>query len=437
MIKNIVIKNMLITIAMPYINGIIHIGHIYELFISNIYYKIIKKYFKCKIYTGLDCHGLIKKNNILKLEFLNKKKINYFNFKILQKKTNTFINKRITNWVFIFFCDKNFFFGKSSLKFFNNKKNFFIPDKYIKIICKKCNFEIENFFCINCKKNNNFKFKIKTFKKIIIKKSNNIYLKNFIFKEWDITRNNIYNGFHIISKKNVFFYVWFDALISYISNNIFLLKKKIYKTNFIQFFGKDIIFFHYIFNIILKFLSFKKTIFFIHGFIKCKNKISKSENQKILKINKKLLNFFFLINTKNDINDINYNINYIKLIYKKIFLNKIINLFFRIIKIFEKFDNKIIDYFFLKTKNINFYILYKNNFNILIKKKILNIFKINKIFDLNHFWKKKNFFLIHYFNSKLFFFYIKQLNFFLNSINKKKLINKIYKNFKLFKLNNI
>ncbi|WMC19191.1 MAG: class I tRNA ligase family protein [Candidatus Carsonella ruddii] len=427
---------MIITIAMPYINGIIHIGHIYELYISNIYYKIFKKYLKCNISTGLDCHGLIKKNNILKLEFLNKKKINYFNFKILQKKTNTFINKRITNWVFIFFCDKNFFFGKSSLRFFNYKKNFFIPDKYIKIICIKCNFEIENFFCINCKKSN-FKFKIKLFKNTILKKNNNIYFKNYIFKDWDITRNGIYNGFNIISKKKIFFYVWFDALISYISNNIFFFKKKIYKINFIQFFGKDIVYFHYVFNVMLKFLNFKKTIFFIHGFIKCKNKISKSENEKILIINKKLLNFFFLINIKNDVNDIKYNINYIKLTYKKIFLNKIINLFFRIIKIFEKYDNKIIDYFFLKKNNIDFYIFYKNNFNFFIKKKIFIILKINKIFDLNKFWKKKNFFLIHYFNSKLFFSYIKKLNFFLKNVNKKKLNNKIYKNFKLFKINNI
>ncbi|XZR52516.1 MAG: class I tRNA ligase family protein [Candidatus Carsonella ruddii] len=428
---------MIITIAMPYINGILHIGHIYELCISNIYYNIIKKYFKCIISTGLDCHGLIKKNNILKLEFLNKKKINYFNLQILQKKTNTFINKRITNWFFIIFCDKNIFFGKSSLKFFNYKKKFFIPDKYIKIICKRCNLEMENFFCINCKNKNNFIFKIKIFKHISIKKTNNIYFKNYLFKDWDITRNGNYHGFRIISKKNVFFYVWYDALISYISNNIVFFKKKINKIKFFQFFGKDIIYFHYIFNIILKFLNLKRTIFFAHGFIKCKNKISKSENEKIKIINKKLLNFFFLTNIKNEINDINYNINYIKLIYKKIFLNKIINLYFRIRKMFEKFDNKIIDFFFFKKKNINFYIFYKNNFSFSIKKKIFIIFKINKNFDLNKFWKKKNFFLIHYYCSKLFFFYIKKLNFFLNIINKKKIYNIFIKNFKIFKLNNI
>ncbi|WMC20382.1 MAG: class I tRNA ligase family protein [Candidatus Carsonella ruddii] len=428
---------MIITIAIPYINGILHIGHIYEIYISNICFNIIKKYFNCKISTGLDCHGLIKKNNILKLEFLNKKKINYFNIKIIQRKTNTFINKRITNWIFIVFCDKNIVFGKSSLKFFNYKKNFFIPDKYIKIICKKCNFEIENFYCINCKINDNFFFKIKIFKNVNIKKTNNIYFKNYLFKDWDFTRNGKYSGFCLISKKNIFFYVWYDALISYISNNIIFFKKEIYKTKFIQFFGKDIKYFHYIFNVILKFLNLKKTIFFIHGFIKCKNKISKSQKKKIKIINKKLLNFFFLINIKNDINDIKYDTNYIKLIYKKIFLNKIINFYFRIRKIFEKFDNKIIDFFFSKKNNINLYIIHKNNFNFLIQKKIFNIFKINKIFDLNKFWKKKNYFLIHYFCSKKIFIYLKTLNFFLNVINKKKIYNYFFKNIEIFKLNNI
>ncbi|BFI90935.1 hypothetical protein CRAmo_1160 [Candidatus Carsonella ruddii (Anomoneura mori)] len=428
---------MLVTIAMPYINGIIHIGHVYELYISNIYYNIIKKYSKNKIYTGLDCHGLIKKNNILKLEFFNKKKIKYFNLKMFQRKTNTFINKRITNWIFIILNDKNKFFGKSSFRFYNYKKNFFIPDKYIKIICKKCNFEMENFFCINCKTNNNFIFKINKFKYICIKKNNNIFFKNYVYKDWDISRNGFYNGFKITSKKNTYFYVWFDALISYISNNIFFLKKNIYTKNIIQFFGKDIIYFHNIFNVILKFLKLKKTIFFIHGFIKCKDKISKSENKKISIINKNLLNFYFLVNIKNENNDINYNVELIKLIYKKIFLNKIINLYFRIRKIFENFDNKIIDFFFLKNNNIFFYAFKKNNFSFIIKKKIFNIFKINKIIDLNKFWMKKNVFLIHFYISKILFFYIKKLNFFLITVNKKKINNKIFKNSKLFKIKNI
>ncbi|AFP83970.1 class I tRNA ligase family protein [Candidatus Carsonella ruddii] len=423
---------MLITIALPYINNILHVGHIYEMYISNIYYILLKKYFKCKIFTGLDCHGLIKKNNILKIEFLNKKKIKYFNFFFSQKKTNTFINKRITNWIFIYLCDNNKIYNKSIFRFFNKKKNFFIPDKYIKKICKICKIEIEFFFCIKCNKNI-FYFKIKKFKNIIIKRINSYFFKNYIFNDWDFTRNQIYCGIRVISKNKTYFYVWYDAIISYISNNILFLNKFKKITNFI---GKDIIYFHKIFNIILKILNFNKSKIFLHGFINYNKKISKSSKIKIPILNKNLIKFFFLINLKNDIKDINLDINNIKLFYKKIFLNKIINFYFRIKKFFLFFDNKISDFFFFKENKFNLFLLKKINLNNIIKNNLNIIYKINKIIDLNKFWKNKNFFLIYNYNSKIFFIYIKIINFFLKILNKK-IKKKIFKNNTFFKIKKI
>ncbi|MBY0585520.1 class I tRNA ligase family protein, partial [Candidatus Carsonella ruddii] len=78
------------------------------------------------------------------------------------------------------------------------------------------------------------------------------FLKIYFFKDWDFSRSNKYNGFKIISKKNIYFYVWFDAIISYISNNIIYIKKDFINNNILQIIGKDIVYFHKIFNIILK-----------------------------------------------------------------------------------------------------------------------------------------------------------------------------------------
>ncbi|AFP84150.1 methionyl-tRNA synthetase [Candidatus Carsonella ruddii HT isolate Thao2000] len=421
---------MLITIALPYINNILHIGHIYEMYISNLYYILIKKYTNCKIITGLDCHGLIKKNNILKIEFLNKKKIRYFNFFFNQKKTNSFINTRITNWIFIILCDKNKIYNKQMFRFFNEKKNFFIPDKYIKKICKICKIEIE-YYCLNCNKKYYF-YKIKKIKNISIKKINSFFLKNYLINDWDFSRNKIYCGIRIISKKNIFFYVWYDAIVSYISNNIFYFNKFKKILNFI---GKDIIYFHIIFNIILKILNYNKSKIYLHGFINYNKKISKSNKIKIPLINKNLIKFFFLLNIKNDIKDIKYNIKNIKLNFKKNFLNKIINFYFRLKKFFILFDNKI-NFFFIKNNYYNYYLLKKINLNNIINNNLNFIFKLNKIINLNKFWGNKNLFLNYYYNSKIFFNYINIINFFLKLINTR-IKKKIFKNYKIFKIKKI
>ncbi|AQU89538.1 class I tRNA ligase family protein [Candidatus Carsonella ruddii] len=432
-------KNFLITTALPYINGIIHIGHIYELYISNMYFIIIKKYYNCKIFSGLDCHGLIKNNNLLKIDFLNKKKISFYNFNIIQKKTNTFINKRICNWFFILLSDDNKIFSKNTFRFFNKEKNFFIPDKYINIFCKICNFEMENFFCFNCLKINKFYIKSKINKKnIILKKINSIFLKNYIFKDWDISRYIKYNGFNIISKKNIFFYVWFDAILSYISNNLNFIKKKYCNFFFFQIIGKDIIFFHKLFCIILKFLKIYKYNLLVHGFIIFKNKISKSKIIKLKKISKNKLFFFFLINNKNYKEDIKYDYFLINNYYKKIFFNKILNLFFRIRKILNLYDNRIIDFYNNKKNHFyDFNFFKKKKLNNFYYKKIINILKLNKYINENKFWEKKNNFLIHFYYSKIIFIYIKNLNNLIEIINNKIITSKIYKNYKIFNLKKI
>ncbi|WP_433928015.1 class I tRNA ligase family protein [Candidatus Carsonella ruddii] len=429
-------KKYFITIALPYINGTIHIGHLYESYISKMYYSVIKKYYICRIFSGLDCHGLMKNNNLLKINFFNKKKYKYFNFNINQKKTNTLINKRICNWFFILFCDKNKMFGKNTFKFFNIKKNFFIPDKYIKVLCKKCNFEMENFFCYQC---NNFTqyFFISKFKKnnIKLKKINSIFIKTYIFKDWDISRHKKYNGFLIISKKNIFFYVWYDAIISYISNNIFYIKNCLY-LYFLQIIGKDIIYFHKIFNILLKILNFKKTIILQHGFIIIKNKISKSFLLNFNKVKKNKLIFFFILNNKKNIKDIKYDFLSINIMYKKIFFNKILNLFFRIRKIFNLFDHKIIDFFYIKKNHYyDFNFLKTINLNNYYIKIIIDLLKLNKNINNNKFWKKKNFFLIHFYYSKNMFFYIKKINYLFKILHNKIINVKILKNYLIFDLN--
>ncbi|AFP83778.1 methionyl-tRNA synthetase [Candidatus Carsonella ruddii CS isolate Thao2000] len=419
-----------LTNALPYINGILHIGHIYEFYILNFYYNLINNYYKCYMLSGIDCNGLIKKFNINKIYLINEKKIKYFNLNIFFSKTISFINKRICNWNYVLFCDKNYIIGKINYKFYNKKKKFFIPDKYLEFYCFKCLKNLENFYCLQCNFFKKIYIKTKIQKKfLILKKINSIYLLNYKFYNWDISRYNIYNGIKIISKKKNYFYVWYDAIISYISNNLKIIKKNFFKNELFQIIGKDIVYFHKIFKILLYINNYKKNTLFIHSFIYFKKKkISKSKKNFLnKKINIKKIKIYFLFNIEKNKNL--FIKNFYNL-YKNIFIKKIINLFFRIRKIFDFFNNILCENIILKKNHeINFYFLKKKNINKILKKIFFFFFKLNKKINKNFFWKKKCFYIKHYFYTNNFFYFLKEINFFLKIINEKYIKFFSYNNF--------
>ncbi|AFP84330.1 class I tRNA ligase family protein [Candidatus Carsonella ruddii] len=426
---------MYITSALPYINNVLHIGHIFEMFYAE-YNSLIFNNFNFKILSGLDCHGLIKKTNLKKILKLNKTKIKYFNLNIDFNKTITLINKRICNWIYLFLNDKNYLFGILNKQLYNKKKKFFIPDKYVTYICYYCKSEIFN-YCLICKKTK-FLLKIKILKKnVIYKKTLNIYFKNYKYFIWNISRNKNYNGFIILSKKKMYFYVWFDALISYISNNLKFIKKKFLNKKLIQIIGKDIYYFHNIFKIILKIINFKNNKIYTHGFILIlNNKISKSKNNNLQKkINVFYFKFYILLKIKNKENDIDLNLKEMSLFYKKFFFKKIINLYFRIRTIFKKYDNKLSEYFLLKKNHIELYSFYKlKMLNKIIKKKINECIILNKILEKNTLWNNKNLYLTQTKCTFLIKKIIKIINFFYFIINKNKIKKKILPNDNLFNI---
>lgn len=332
-------KKMLVTCALPYANGPIHLGHMLEHIQADIWvrYKKMKGnkvYFIC----ADDTHGtavMLKAKqlgmspedmiNIINYEhkedFINFN-INYDNY----SSTHSEENRKLSILIYKILKKNGYIKSKIISQFYDPKKFIFLPDRFIKGTCPKC-FSLDQYGdnCNNCgaiynsielinpistisnevpilKKSEHFFFNLPAFKKKLLIWINSGALQKQVInkikewfkkglKEWDISRDELYFGFEIPDTLGKYFYVWLDAPIAYISTFKDLCKirnninfKKFWKVNskyeLYHFIGKDIIYFHSVFwPAILEGINFRKpTNIFVHGYITINGmKMSKSK----------------------------------------------------------------------------------------------------------------------------------------------------------------
>jgi len=332
-------KNILITSALPYANGNLHLGHILEFIQTDIYVRFKREFENNCIYlSGTDAHGtpiMLKaankslsfdkliNNYLLSHKYdLNKFSISLDNYYT----TNSYENELFARKFFRKLYEKNYILIKKINQFYDIKYNMFLPDRYVTGVCPEC--KSENQYGDMCEKCNykysssdllfpksvlsntepckreteHFFFDLEQFTfflnkwcfETITQKNILNKLKEWLdigLKQWNISRDYPYFGFKIPGEYKKFFYVWLDAPIGYISNFLNLLLKKdlIYLFDFSKlknfdihhFIGKDIIYFHALFwPAILKGVNFKlfKDLH-VHGFLTVNNlKMSKSTN---------------------------------------------------------------------------------------------------------------------------------------------------------------
>ncbi|QQG46921.1 MAG: methionine--tRNA ligase [Candidatus Azosocius agrarius] len=331
-------REILITSALPYANGPLHIGNILEHIQCDIWSRFHNLNGSlCIKVCGDDSHGtpimlhankigvspknLIKKIYKEHLLDLAKFDIYYDNY----YRTHSIENKVFICKVFKKLFRNNLIKKNVINQLFDTIENIFLPDRYIIGTCPKC-FS-ENQYSDNCsicgacydslnvinpisvlskevpikKKTIHYFFCLDKFYKILkfwheckLHESVINKLKEWFIvglKKWDISRDSPYFGFKIPNEDSKYFYVWMDAPIGYISifnnlcmkNSNFIFSKywKI-KTNIelYHFIGKDIMYFHTLFwPSILHGINFKMpNNIFIHGFLIINNKkMSKSK----------------------------------------------------------------------------------------------------------------------------------------------------------------
>lgn len=369
-------KKVFITSALPYANGSIHLGHLVEYIQTDIYARYRRLKGNDVVYVCADdTHGTPIEINALKqgispeelVERYHKEHSEDFakfdiGFDIFYT-TNSEENRHYSELFFKRLKENGYIYQKEMELHYCEKDKRFLPDRYIKgkcpkcgapdqygDVCEKCNStyepsEVIEPYCVICgnkpiiKPAKHYFFKLSAFReelKKFIENSNFLQdeIRNYVLswineglRDWCISRNGPYFGFKIPDEEDLYFYVWLDAPIGYISslkkycndNKINIdefLKNK--DTEIIHFIGKDIVYFHALFwPAMLMGAGFKTPdILSVHGMLTVNGeKMSKSRGtfitarQYLKHIEPFYLRYYFASNLSKKPDDIDLSLN--------------------------------------------------------------------------------------------------------------------------------
>ena len=370
-----------ITAALPYANGTVHIGHLLEYLQADYYTRFLKLLGKDARYIcASDMHGTpieikAKKENKTPLAFATQYSkeqqadlalfdINFDNF----SNTHTQENEELANLFFKTLKEKDLIYIKETQQMYDEKAEQFLPDRFIKGTCPKCQTEDQyGDVCESCgatyettdlinptsaltgttpviRSSNHYFFKLSQFQDQLqewINHQENALqpeVKNFVqhwltqgLQDWCISRDQPYFGFQIPGSEeeagNIkYFYVWLDAPIGYISSTQNFCQDKLKSltcswkdywntpnSHVQHFIGKDIMYFHLLFwPAMLLAMEIPLPVITVHGFITVDGKkMSKSRGtfftaREFFELyGKNGLRFYFAKHLDRAINDIN------------------------------------------------------------------------------------------------------------------------------------
>lgn len=332
-------KKLLVTTALPYANGPIHLGHLLEQIQTDIWVRWQKlRGNDCIFISGDDAHGtpimINAKNQGIDPEVLiaNIKKQHENDFADFHigfdnyYTTHSEENKELVTFIYQRLVDNDDIEIRTIEQTFDPVANMFLPDRFVKGTCPRCGAKDQ--YGDNCevcgstyattdlidpistisqavpirKESEHYFFRLEKYE-IMLKKwtqeENHLQREvankllewfNTGLKQWDISRDAPYFGFQIPKTKDKYFYVWLDAPIGYIASfkNLCSRRQDLNfadywqsedKTELYQFMGKDIVYFHSLFwPAMLDGCKFRKpTKIFVHGYLTINGqKMSKS-----------------------------------------------------------------------------------------------------------------------------------------------------------------
>ena len=296
----------LVTPALPYANGPIHIGHMVEHVQVNIFVRALKMAgHQVLSVCGSDTHGTPIELNALKHgkkpeEFAqmwreaHEKSLSSFlvSYDGGYGTTHTEANERHAHLIFAALKEAGHIATREVEQLYDPQEKRFLPDRMIKGTCPKCGATDQyGDCCESCgatyrptelkdpksaisgaaptlKKSVHYFFELGAYSDRlksylaepgVINDDTRHYLERWFeegLRDWDISRDGPYFGFKIPGESDKYFYVWLDAPIGYISiaekaaqergENVWdYWKDK--DTQIIHFIGKDIVYFHTLF----------------------------------------------------------------------------------------------------------------------------------------------------------------------------------------------
>ena len=330
-------RKILVTSALPYANGSIHLGHLVEYIQTDIWVRFQKMqghtvHYVCADDThgtpimlraekeGITPEALIdavhKEHSADFAEFL----VEFDNY----YSTNSEENRVLSGEIYKKLKANGKIATKTIEQFYDPVKNMFLPDRFIKGECPKCHAKDQyGDSCEVCGATYNPTELVNAYSAVSgatpVRKETEHYffklseceafLKDWTrsgtlqgeaankmgewfengLNDWDISRDAPYFGFEIPDALGKYFYVWLDAPIGYMASFKSLCEKKGLnfdeywakdsKTELYHFIGKDILYFHALFwPATLEYSGYRKpTQIFAHGFLTVNGeKMSKS-----------------------------------------------------------------------------------------------------------------------------------------------------------------
>ena len=320
-------RKILVTCALPYANGAIHLGHMLEHIQADIWVRFQrmrgnKIYFVCAddahgtpIMLNADKLGITPEELIARAKADHARDFAGFNISFDNyHSTHSEENKLLTAEIYNKLKANDFIKSKVISQLFDPEKNMFLPDRFVKGTCPKCHAEDQ--YGDNCevcastystmdlinprsvvsgatpivKESEHFFFDLPVFEAMLQDWTRSGSLQSEIankmqewfesgLQQWDISRDAPYFGFEIPGAKGKFFYVWLDAPIGYMASFKNLCDREGIDFNefwaegseaeLYHFIGKDIVYFHSLFwPAMLEGSGYRKpTNVFAHGYV--------------------------------------------------------------------------------------------------------------------------------------------------------------------------
>ena len=298
-------RRILVTSALPYANGEIHLGHLLEYIQTDIWVRFQKlQGNECHYVCADDAHGtpiMLKADEmgidpeelIAGVSERHQADFRDFNIEFSQfHSTHSDENRYFSELIYSRLKESDFIKTRVISQAFDPEKEMFLPDRFIKGECPKCGADDQ--YGDNCeacgatysttelknarsvvsgavpieKDSEHYFFDLPQFEAELKDWTNAGHLQEEVsnklaewfeqgLQQWDISRDKPYFGFKIPGTEDKYFYVWLDAPIGYMASfkklcdnsdlefDDFFAKGS--DTELYHFIGKDIVYFHALF----------------------------------------------------------------------------------------------------------------------------------------------------------------------------------------------
>jgi len=331
------VRNILVTSALPYANGHLHLGHLVEHIQTDVWVRTHKMLGnQCLSVCGDDAHGtpiMLKAEQLsitpeaLTAEMQNSHEQDFKAFAIAYDcyhTTHSPENQALANRIYTRLADNGDIVKKTIRQAYDPVKAMFLPDRYVKGTCPKCAAKDQyGDSCEACgatytpvelidavsvisgvapieKESEHYFFDLPRYESLLKEWTRKGHLQSEVankldewftagLKLWDISRDAPYFGFPIPGTTDKYFYVWLDAPIGYMASFQKLCQSrnlsfdeywgKDSTAELYHFVGKDIVYFHALFWPAMLAGSGHRmpTAIFTHGFLTVNGqKMSKS-----------------------------------------------------------------------------------------------------------------------------------------------------------------